>query len=64
MYKIKLFTEFGEMYLPSHLSELPKWEFIKCFDVRKNTIYVNKNQIKFYKIYNEDLSNKKEEWKQ
>lgn len=57
MYKIKLFTEFGEFILPSRLSELPKWEFIKCFDSSKREFYINKNQIKFYKIY------KQEEWK-
>lgn len=54
MYKIRLFTNFGEFYFPSNISELPNWEFIKCFDARKDAYYINKNQIKFYKINKED----------
>ena len=56
MYKIRIFTDFGEFYLPTSLSELPNDEFIKCFDARKDTYYINRNQIKFYKI-------DKEQWK-
>jgi hypothetical protein len=64
MYRININS--WDLYLKSQSHKLPDGEFILCKNSNWETIYVNRNQILYYTVtkIGDDLSNKKEEWKQ
>ena len=56
MYRIRLFTDFGNMHLASHFSTLPSDEFLKCYNERNESLYINRKEIRYYKVQKDDLS--------
>jgi len=51
MYKIKLFTSQWEFFLKTDVTSLPDDKFIKATNSFWVEYYVNRDEIRFYKVY-------------
>ena len=54
MYKIKLYTTIGDMFLKYQSKKLPDWEFIACLNDKCEEFFINRNQILYYRILKDE----------